>query len=204
MLEESGVDSERLELEITESALMKNPEEAGSILRSLRELGVKVSIDDFGTGYSSLSYLKRFPVSILKIDQSFVREIVNSSDDQAIAEAVIALAKGMNLMVVAEGVETEAQLKILKVLECDKVQGYFFSRPISPDAIASFVEAGIETHWQSPHELPSFWITIAPWWNWAACARKYPSPLSMASMWAITSSCTSAMRSAGSTRMRRP
>jgi len=146
MLEESGVDSGRLELEITESALMKNPEEAGSILRSLREMGVKVSIDDFGTGYSSLSYLKRFPVSILKIDQSFVREIVNSSDDQAIAEAVIALAKGMNLMVVAEGVETETQLKILKVLECDKVQGYFFSRPISPDAIASFVETGVRKY----------------------------------------------------------
>ncbi len=144
MLEESGVDAGRLELEITESALMKNPEEAGSILRSLRELGVKVSIDDFGTGYSSLSYLKRFPVSILKIDQSFVREIVSSSDDQAIAEAVIALAKGMNLMVVAEGVETEAQLKILKALDCDKVQGYFFSRPISPDAIASFVETGVK------------------------------------------------------------
>lgn len=138
VLEESGVDSGRLELEITESALMKNPEEAGSILRSLRELGVKVSIDDFGTGYSSLSYLKRFPVSILKIDQSFVRDIVNSSDDQAIAEAVIALAKGMDLMVVAEGVETEAQLKILKVLECDKVQGYFFSRPLSPEAVSEF------------------------------------------------------------------
>lgn len=138
VLEESGVDSGRLELEITESALMKNPEEAGSILRSLRELGVKVSIDDFGTGYSSLSYLKRFPVSILKIDQSFVRDIVNSSDDQAIAEAVIALAKGMDLMVVAEGVETEAQLKILKVLECDKVQGYFFSRPLSPKAVSEF------------------------------------------------------------------
>lgn len=138
VLEESGVDSGRLELEITESALMKNPEEAGSILRSLRELGVKVSIDDFGTGYSSLSYLKRFPVSILKIDQSFVRDIVNSSDDQAIAEAVIALAKGMDLTVVAEGVETEAQLKILKVLECDKVQGYFFSRPLSPKAVSEF------------------------------------------------------------------
>lgn len=146
ILEESGVDSGRLELEITESALMKNPEEAGSILRSLRDLGVKVSIDDFGTGYSSLGYLKRFPVSILKIDQSFVRDIVNSSDDQAIAEAIIALAKGMSLMVVAEGVETEAQLKILEALECDKVQGYFFSRPISPDAIVSFVETGIKKY----------------------------------------------------------
>lgn len=141
-LAESGVDSGRLELEITESALMKNPEEAGSILRSLMELGVKVSIDDFGTGYSSLSYLKRFPVSILKIDQSFVRDIVNSSDDQAIAEAIIALARGMDLMVIAEGVETESQLKILTLLGCDKVQGYFFSRPISPNAIVNFVEAG--------------------------------------------------------------
>jgi diguanylate cyclase (GGDEF)-like protein/PAS domain S-box-containing protein len=138
-LNQAAIDPGRLELEITESTLMGNPDEAGMILRVIAELGVRVSIDDFGTGYSSLSYLRRFPVDVLKIDQSFVREISSSLDDRAIAQAVIALARSMELMVVAEGVETEDQLSILKALDCDRVQGYLLSRPLPVEAVDGFV-----------------------------------------------------------------
>lgn len=138
-LRESGIDFHRLELEITESALMKNPDETGNILKSLTELGIKVSIDDFGTGYSSLGYLKKFPISILKIDKSFVDDIVKRTEDQAIAKAVIALAEGMNLQVMAEGVETLEQIKMLTKMNCTKFQGYIFSEPLHPDKLESYI-----------------------------------------------------------------
>jgi predicted signal transduction protein with EAL and GGDEF domain len=132
ILKETGLDPRRLNLEITESVLMQDPNHATQILHQLRKLGVLISLDDFGTGYSSLSYLKRFPIDVVKIDQSFVHDITHSAGDAAIACAVISLAHTLNLKVIAEGVETLEQLDFLRSLGCDEVQGYFVSPPIPP------------------------------------------------------------------------
>jgi len=113
---------------------MKNPEGTYETLSVLRGTGIGISIDDFGTGYSSLSYLNRFPLNKLKIDQSFVRGIVTRPNDAAIVRAVITLAQSLELKVIAEGVETEAQLAFLRLLGCDEMQGYLFSKPITPEA----------------------------------------------------------------------
>jgi diguanylate cyclase (GGDEF)-like protein/PAS domain S-box-containing protein len=118
------------DLELTESSVMGDAEAAIETLRALKSMGVQVSIDDFGTGYSSLSYLKRFPVDYLKIDRSFIREATNEPDDAAIVMAIITLAHSLNLKVIAEGVETEEQLRFLRLLRCDEVQGYLVSRPV--------------------------------------------------------------------------
>ena len=131
----------RLELEITESILMKNPENAGEILKALVEMGVKISIDDFGTGYSSLSYLKQFPVNNLKIDKSFINELASNPDDLAIAKTIVALAREMNLQVVAEGVETESQLEILKQINCDIIQGFYYCNPVSSEKLKVFLSS---------------------------------------------------------------
>jgi diguanylate cyclase (GGDEF)-like protein/PAS domain S-box-containing protein len=138
-LHQSGLPGENLELEITESALLENAEDAARILKDLEELGVSVSIDDFGTGHSSLAYLKRFKVSTLKIDRSFVRDVDSNEDDRAIANSVIALARSMALDVIAEGVETETQAHVLRLLGCQNIQGYFLSRPLPPAEFADFV-----------------------------------------------------------------
>ncbi|MFH1493906.1 MAG: EAL domain-containing protein [Pseudomonadota bacterium] len=132
-LEDSGLPPQYLELEITESIAMQHAESTEQTLGALRDMGVRLSIDDFGTGYSSLSYLKRFPINKLKLDQSFVRDIISDPDDAAISMAIIALAHGMKLEVIAEGVETESQLSFLRSHGCDAIQGYFFSRPVTPD-----------------------------------------------------------------------
>jgi diguanylate cyclase (GGDEF)-like protein/PAS domain S-box-containing protein len=129
-LEESSLESQYLELEITENLLMKNIERAITVMQALQSMGICLAIDDFGTGYSSLNYLKHFPVARLKIDQSFVRNITTDSNDAAIVLAVIAMAHSMQLQVVAEGVETEAQMIFLKAQHCDQIQGFYFSRPI--------------------------------------------------------------------------
>ena len=134
-LEETGLHPEFLELEITESLLMSEADDALCVLTRLNEMKICLSIDDFGTGYSSLSYLKRLPVDKLKIDQSFVREIPHDPDDVAIARAIISLAHSMELGVIAEGVETIEQYEFLEGLQCDEVQGYYFSRPVSPDRL---------------------------------------------------------------------
>ncbi|TMH13188.1 MAG: EAL domain-containing protein [Betaproteobacteria bacterium] len=131
LITQSGVDCRLIELEITESMLMHDPAEAASMLNRLRRIGVKVSIDDFGTGYSSLAYLKRFPLDALKIDRTFVRDLTVDSDDAEIAVAIISLAHNLKLKVVAEGVETEAQLNFLRSHGCDEMQGYYFARPLS-------------------------------------------------------------------------
>jgi len=131
VLHETGCHATCLELEITESIIMENPEMAAETLHKLSDMGVHLSIDDFGTGYSSLSYLKRFPINTLKIDRSFVRDITTDSDDAAIAKAVIALAHSMKLKVIAEGVETVEQLDFLRAQRCDQIQGYYLSRPLA-------------------------------------------------------------------------
>ena len=130
ILGESRLDARFLELEITETTVMHRAEEVTVLLARLDEIGVRLSIDDFGTGYSSLSYLKRFPVHKLKIDQSFVRDITTDGDDAAIVSAIIAMARNLKLLVIAEGVETGEQLAFLKKLSCDEYQGYLFSKPV--------------------------------------------------------------------------
>jgi diguanylate cyclase (GGDEF)-like protein/PAS domain S-box-containing protein len=140
VLQQTGCDPDWLELEITESVVMEDPQSATETLQELSDMGVHLSIDDFGTGYSSLSYLKRFPIDTLKIDQSFVRDITTDADDAAIAKAVIALAHSMKLKVVAEGVETAEQLEYLRVQLCDIMQGYLFSRPMSVADVAVFLQ----------------------------------------------------------------
>ncbi|MGE3775056.1 MAG: putative bifunctional diguanylate cyclase/phosphodiesterase [Gammaproteobacteria bacterium] len=130
ILRETGVDSSQLQLELTESLLMEDAGAAQTMLRSLRDLGLSLAVDDFGTGYSSLNYLKRLPLDVLKIDQSFIRELREDSDDAAIVEAVIAMAHSLRLGVVAEGVELDHQLEFLRAHRCDEVQGYLFSKPL--------------------------------------------------------------------------
>jgi EAL domain-containing protein (putative c-di-GMP-specific phosphodiesterase class I) len=126
-LAESGLEPSDLELEITESMVMDDPEQAVHILRRLKNLGIRVAIDDFGTGYSSLAYLKRFPIDSVKVDRSFVEDIPTDVDSMAIAQAVIAMAHSLRLKVVAEGVESEAQLSFLRREGCDEIQGHYFS-----------------------------------------------------------------------------
>jgi EAL domain-containing protein (putative c-di-GMP-specific phosphodiesterase class I) len=130
ILEEHGVDPRLIEMEITESSLMVNTAEAVQTLEYLNALGVRLTIDDFGTGYSSLSYLKRFPLDALKIDRSFIRDITSDIDDATITRAVISMAHNLGLKVVAEGVETEAQLGFLAANGCDEMQGFYFSQPL--------------------------------------------------------------------------
>jgi len=129
-LRDADLDPRYLALEITESAIMKNPEKASTMLQQLKTMGIPISIDDFGTGYSSLSYLKRFPVDELKIDRSFIMNIATNTDDAAIASAIIAMAHSLKLKVVAEGVETDEQLAFLSSLGCDEAQGFLFSKPV--------------------------------------------------------------------------
>ncbi|MFM0465895.1 sensor domain-containing protein [Paraburkholderia strydomiana] len=142
VLDETGLEPQYLELELTESAIMRNAEEAVSMLNELHALGIGLAIDDFGTGYSSLSYLKRFPVDRLKIDRSFVSDIGISGDDETITSAIIALAHSLKLQVIAEGVETSAQLDFLKERACDEMQGFYFAKPLSTEAIYDLMQGG--------------------------------------------------------------
>ncbi len=139
VLDEVGMPAERLELELTEGAAMDNPAVAITVMNELHARGVHLSIDDFGTGYSSLSYLKKFRVSKLKIDQSFVRDLTDDAEDRAIVDAVIRMAGALGLETLAEGVETEGQLAFLRRQGCQAVQGYLFSRPLPAEAFAEFV-----------------------------------------------------------------
>ena len=141
IVRETGMDPRLLELEITESALMDNTSRAEAMLMELRALGIRIAIDDFGTGYSSLAYLKRFPVDRLKIDQSFVRDIPSDRNDMAIAATVIAMGRNLGLEVLAEGVETPAQLDFLREQGCALFQGYLFNRPAAGEAIPALIGA---------------------------------------------------------------
>ncbi len=148
VLAETGLEPQYLELELTESAIMRNAEEAVVMLAELAALGISIAIDDFGTGYSSLSYLKRFPVHRLKIDRSFVADIGGSGEDETITSAIIALAHSLDMQVIAEGVETATQLEFLIARNCDEMQGFFFSRPIPASDIPALLRSarGVTQH----------------------------------------------------------
>jgi len=140
-LDQTRIPPDALDLEITESNAMQNAEVSISTLQDLKGLGIRLSMDDFGTGYSSLNYLKRFPIDRIKIDQSFVRDVPGDSDDAAIAAAVIAMAHRLELTVVAEGVETQEQLAFLKQNQCDEMQGYLYSAPVSATEFEKLLRA---------------------------------------------------------------
>jgi diguanylate cyclase (GGDEF)-like protein len=142
-LAETGFDPRFLELELTESVLMKHAAATAIILRTLRESGIRVAVDDFGTGYSSLSYLQKFPIDAVKIDQSFVRQISTAGDDTTIVKAVIGMARGLKLRVIAEGVETAEEAAFLRAYRCEEAQGYFFSRPVPPQQFAILLKNGV-------------------------------------------------------------
>jgi diguanylate cyclase (GGDEF)-like protein/PAS domain S-box-containing protein len=143
ILKDTGLHPTSLELELTESVLMKHPESTASVLQALRAKGVQVAVDDFGTGYSSLSYLQKFSIDALKIDQSFVRRITTAPDETTIVTAVIGMARSLKLRVVAEGVETLKELEFLQARQCDEAQGYYFSRPIVAEQFAKLLQTGI-------------------------------------------------------------
>jgi diguanylate cyclase (GGDEF)-like protein/PAS domain S-box-containing protein len=143
ILQDTRLDPRLLELELTESVLMKHAESTASILTALRDRGVQVAVDDFGTGYSSLSYLRKFPIDALKIDQSFVGQITTVPDETIIVKAVIGLGRSLKLRVIAEGVETQEQLAFLQAHQCDEAQGYYFSRPVLPQQFAKLLKSGI-------------------------------------------------------------
>lgn len=140
ILEDTGADAQWLELEITESVLMGNAEQSADMLQRLRRLGLRLSVDDFGTGYSSLSYLKSFPIHTLKIDRSFVRDITTNPDDAQITRTIISMAHSLRLNVVAEGVETHAQLAFLSANGCDRMQGFLFSPAVPPDEVTQLLQ----------------------------------------------------------------
>src|SRR5664279_3387571 len=136
VLQETGLPPQYLELELTESLLLANAELMLSVVKELRDMGVTLAIDDFGTGYSNFSYLRRYRISKLKIDRSFIRDVAVEPDDAAIATAIISMAKSLNLKVIAEGVEDEAQMSFLRAHQCDEIQGYYFSKPLAVDRVA--------------------------------------------------------------------
>lgn len=139
ILRSTGLNPACLELEITESSLIEDTELAGDTLLALVNRGIKIALDDFGTGYASLSYLKKFPFHTLKIDRSFIQDITASEQNQALVAAIITLAKALNLKVVAEGVETQTQLELLRQLRCESIQGYYFSRPLNAEQASEFL-----------------------------------------------------------------
>jgi diguanylate cyclase (GGDEF)-like protein/PAS domain S-box-containing protein len=143
ILKETDLDPKLLELELTESVLMKRVEATGSILEALRAKGVRVAVDDFGTGYSSLSYLRKFPIDALKIDQSFVRQITTSPGETSIVTAIISMGRSLGLRVIAEGVETREEVAFLQAQKCEEAQGYHFSRPLPPGQFVKLLETGI-------------------------------------------------------------
>ncbi len=143
VLDDTGMSPDLLELEITESMIMHDVDHAARKVGAIKKLGVRIAIDDFGTGYSSLSQLKRFPIDTLKVDRSFVRDIPDSAEDEAITAAIISLGKTLGVTVVAEGVETEAQRAFLSKHACDEMQGFYFSRPCHPDAFADLLRSGV-------------------------------------------------------------
>jgi diguanylate cyclase (GGDEF)-like protein/PAS domain S-box-containing protein len=141
-LRETGLEPQYLSLEVTESLIMKDPARAATTMRRFKELGIELSLDDFGTGYSSLNYLRSFPVDCLKIDRSFITDVTTDPSAAAVATSIVAIAHSLGLHAVAEGVETQEQLDFLRHCGCDSLQGYYFSRPVPPEAFASLLTEG--------------------------------------------------------------
>jgi len=139
-LEDTGLAAKWLELEVTESSIMDNPEEVATTLKSLHNIGIKLSIDDFGTGYSSLNYLKIFPIDVLKIDRSFIRDITFDKDDETIVKTIIAMGHNLGLKIIAEGVEQQEQLDIIKQYNCEWYQGYYFSEPVPAEDFERYLQ----------------------------------------------------------------
>jgi EAL domain-containing protein (putative c-di-GMP-specific phosphodiesterase class I) len=142
-LESTGLSPQYLEIELTESAVMSNTEAAINTLTRLYEMNVRISLDDFGTGYSSLSYLKRLPVTGLKIDQSFIRDLASDPDDAAIVRAIIVVAQELSLNVTAEGVETAEQVEFLKTHGCSEAQGFYYARPVPANEMRALLGRGV-------------------------------------------------------------
>jgi EAL domain-containing protein (putative c-di-GMP-specific phosphodiesterase class I) len=142
ILHETGVSAQYITLEITESMLAQNIDEVEKVLNHLNAIGVHISLDDFGTGYSNLIYLNRFPINTLKIDQSFIENIVTDPNGAAITTAIIAMARSLNMGVIAEGLENEEQLDFLRQQGCDCYQGYYFSKPLPVKEISEWLQQG--------------------------------------------------------------
>jgi EAL domain-containing protein (putative c-di-GMP-specific phosphodiesterase class I) len=138
-LDDTGLEPRYLQLELTESILMRDPKSADTVLHALADMGVKLAIDDFGTGYSSLTYLKQFPIDILKIDQSFVRHMTSNSDDAIIVRTVISMGNSLKKLIIAEGVETQEQYELLRAQHCDEGQGFYFCPPQGSEALTSLL-----------------------------------------------------------------
>ncbi|HAN73141.1 MAG TPA: GGDEF domain-containing response regulator, partial [Planktothrix sp. UBA8402] len=147
----TGCEPDYLELELTESLLIRDPELSIPQLQALKALGVTIAIDDFGTGYSSLNYLQKFPFDVLKIDQSFVRNLHTNKINAAITQSLISMAHLLNLKVIAEGVETQEELNILQGFQCDEIQGYLFSRPLNLEDFQTLVKSGSQLNISQPH-----------------------------------------------------
>jgi EAL domain-containing protein (putative c-di-GMP-specific phosphodiesterase class I) len=143
ILAETGLNPACLELELTESVLMRDVGSSNAVLHALADLGVKLAVDDFGTGYSSLSYLRQLPIDTLKIDQSFVHQMTGNPDDATIVSAVISMGKSLRMRVIAEGVETPEQYAFLLTQQCDAGQGYYFSHPITAEALTAMLQTGV-------------------------------------------------------------
>ena len=140
ILRETGLSSRFLELELTETVLINQIKSAASTLQTLKKIGIRVAVDDFGTGYSSLAYLSKFPIDAIKIDPSFIRQLNAGGHEAIIVPAVIDLARGLKLQVIAEGVETLEELVFLQAHQCDEAQGYYFSKPVSAEEFAQLME----------------------------------------------------------------
>lgn len=153
VVEQTGLPPQTLELEITESMLMRDRSIAADVLGRLKQLGISLAVDDFGTGYSSLSYLKQFPLDYLKIDRSFIRDLAKDPDDARIVEAIIVLAHSLNLGVIGEGVETPEQAEFLKTRHCDEIQGYYFSKPTPADEVEAMLRTGKTLEFTVPKSL---------------------------------------------------
>jgi EAL domain-containing protein (putative c-di-GMP-specific phosphodiesterase class I) len=154
ILASTGLAPRYLELELTETAVMRNFEATGAVLQSLSKMGIRIAVDDFGTGYSNLSYLKRFPINTLKLDKSFVHDIPENGNIATIVRSVIHMGQSLHLKVVAEGVENAEQLKFLQAYDCAEAQGYYFSKPVDPGECQALISVG-ECHWAWQFSAPA-------------------------------------------------